>query len=199
MRIKQSVRRFSSSASKGEIVCARCSYSRQRRFALSLLRHWQIPFLRLHHRWRLLVFTTSATLLPVIVAPAHWTSALPGRLPAFTGTANGSTILGLSSYAGADNLLYDGSNGTNAWLDFSGLSFSVLGNAFGIGNTGLGDYGVTDMISNPAGVCCGSHPAELNIAAVPEPATWAMMLLGFAGIGFAMREKRRNQALPQVA
>lgn len=122
-----------------------------------------------------------------------------GQITGITGTANGSTILGLSSYAGADNLLYDGSNGTNAWLDFSGLSFSVLGNAFGIGNTGLGDYGVTDMISNPAGVCCGSHPAELNIAAVPEPATWAMMLLGFAGIGFAMREKRRNQALPQVA
>jgi hypothetical protein len=36
------------------------------------------------------------------------------------------------------------------------------------------------------------------IQAVPEPATWAMMLLGFGGIGFAMR-RRRQPALAQVA
>lgn len=36
--------------------------------------------------------------------------------------------------------------------------------------------------------------------AVPEPATWAMMLLGFGGIGMTMRRKqRRNGALMQVA
>ncbi|WP_308515780.1 PEPxxWA-CTERM sorting domain-containing protein [Sphingomonas flavescens] len=36
--------------------------------------------------------------------------------------------------------------------------------------------------------------------AVPEPATWAMMLLGFGGIGMTMRRKqRRTGALMQVA
>jgi hypothetical protein len=36
--------------------------------------------------------------------------------------------------------------------------------------------------------------------AVPEPATWAMMLLGFGGMGFAMRRSRkRSGALMQVA
>lgn len=30
---------------------------------------------------------------------------------------------------------------------------------------------------------------------VPEPAMWGMMLLGFGGIGIAMRRKRRNRAL----
>jgi hypothetical protein len=29
-------------------------------------------------------------------------------------------------------------------------------------------------------------------AAVPEPPTWAMMLLGFAGLGFAFRQSRRK-------
>ena len=35
-------------------------------------------------------------------------------------------------------------------------------------------------------------------SAVPEPATWAMMLLGFGGIGMAMR-RRRKPVLAQVA
>jgi hypothetical protein len=40
----------------------------------------------------------------------------------------------------------------------------------------------------------------LNRNPVPEPATWAMMLVGFGGIGMAMRRKqRRNGALMQVA
>ena len=30
----------------------------------------------------------------------------------------------------------------------------------------------------------------VTVAAVPEPATWAMMLLGFGGIGVAMRRRR---------
>ena len=34
---------------------------------------------------------------------------------------------------------------------------------------------------------------------VPEPATWAMMLIGFGGIGMAMRRRRRGMALAQIA
>jgi hypothetical protein len=35
---------------------------------------------------------------------------------------------------------------------------------------------------------------------VPEPGTWAMMLLGFGGIGMAMRRRRRSSiVLPQLA
>ncbi|MEO7411428.1 MAG: PEPxxWA-CTERM sorting domain-containing protein, partial [Sphingomicrobium sp.] len=32
------------------------------------------------------------------------------------------------------------------------------------------------------------------IAAVPEPSTWAMMLIGFGGVGVAMRRRRRTGA-----
>jgi hypothetical protein len=32
------------------------------------------------------------------------------------------------------------------------------------------------------------------LAAVPEPATWAMMLIGFAGLGFAFRQSRRRMS-----
>jgi hypothetical protein len=36
------------------------------------------------------------------------------------------------------------------------------------------------------------------IAAAPEPSTWAMMILGFAGIGF-MAYRRKNVASFRVA
>jgi hypothetical protein len=38
----------------------------------------------------------------------------------------------------------------------------------------------------------------IRTTAVPEPATWAMMLLGFGAIGFSMR-RRRQPTLAQVA
>jgi hypothetical protein len=53
-----------------------------------------------------------------------------------------------------------------------------------------------EFVSRGLGHYAGT--AEFTPAAVPEPATWAMMLLGFGGIGFAMRKKKKT-ALPQFA
>lgn len=36
---------------------------------------------------------------------------------------------------------------------------------------------------------------NVGLTAVPEPATWAMMLMGFGGIGALLRNRRRNLAL----
>lgn len=44
-----------------------------------------------------------------------------------------------------------------------------------------------DLLSGPA-----SYTGTLNIAAIPEPATWAMMIMGFGGMGAVLR--RRNRA-----
>ena len=38
-----------------------------------------------------------------------------------------------------------------------------------------------------------------SIGAVPEPASWAMMLLGFGGIGYSMRRRRKPVAIRQTA
>lgn len=38
----------------------------------------------------------------------------------------------------------------------------------------------------------GSYSGTLNVQAVPEPATWAMMLLGFGAIGLSFRSRRRR-------
>jgi len=50
------------------------------------------------------------------------------------------------------------------------------------------------------GECCGGPATVLfdvngGPAGVPEPATWAMMLVGFGGLGAAMRSKRRKQVV----
>ena len=61
-----------------------------------------------------------------------------------------------------------------------------------------GSHTITVMgsITGPGG---GAYSGTVNVAPpVPEPATWAMMLLGFGAVGFAMR-RRRRPALLQVA
>lgn len=39
----------------------------------------------------------------------------------------------------------------------------------------------------------GSYGGNLTFNPVPEPATWAMMLMGFAGLGMVIRHRRKQQ------
>ena len=41
--------------------------------------------------------------------------------------------------------------------------------------------------------------AGAGVAAVPEPATWAMMLIGFGAMGVSLRRRRRAQTMLQAA
>jgi hypothetical protein len=89
-----------------------------------------------------------------------------------------ATPLGLFlAFAGA-NLQFN-SVDTN---DITNLQFVENSNSqFIIGwQTG----GVSAFIINPSSNQIGT--------AVPEPSTWAMMLIGFAGLGFAFRQSRRK-------
>jgi hypothetical protein len=68
---------------------------------------------------------------------------------------------------------------TNAYISFSGLTFdkvilSSSGNSFEFDNISYG--GGRTLFQN----------------GIPEPSTWAMMILGFAGVGF-MAYRRRSQ------
>lgn len=94
----------------------------------------------------------------------------------------------------------------NALGSTSSVSIIVNGVAqsFALGN-GQNFFGIQatggDRISTIAFDTNGTGVADLRqlrvggvstVAAVPEPGTWAMMLLGFGGIGVAMRRSRRR-------
>jgi hypothetical protein len=40
----------------------------------------------------------------------------------------------------------------------------------------------------------GNQALRMEVEAIPEPSTWAMMLVGFAGLGFAGYRKTRTCA-----
>ena len=51
---------------------------------------------------------------------------------------------------------------------------------------------VADVFSGQTG---NTGPVDAGIAAVPEPSTWAMLLLGFAGMGFMAYVRKSKPAL----
>jgi len=69
-------------------------------------------------------------------------------------------------------------------LNTLAFSYTSLGGPSHAGFQGLGDEG------------WGLEKIAVNGgAAVPEPGTWAMMIVGFAGVGGALRARRRRFAL----
>ena len=103
-----------------------------------------------------------------------------------TGSFNGSNITGLANVTGSNNQFY--LTGP-FFLDGNGLGFSTAaGSAVNLFVTNGTGYRV-----NAGGLSTGLVTASASAvtAAVPEPATWAMMLLGFGGIGFAMRHRSK--------
>jgi hypothetical protein len=93
------------------------------------------------------------------------------------------------------------------------LSASLLQNLISSGATYLGlvmKNGVETSTGNlgpGADICsigpesyCGYGGSRLTVdysinSAVPEPSTWAMMILGFAGVGFLAYRRRQTAAL----
>ena len=75
--------------------------------------------------------------------------------------------------------------------------FSTIGSAVQsiAAATGAGPYSLTEEYTLVAGGRgSSSNTIDISASAVPEPATWAGMLIGFGGLGAAIRSKRRKPA-----
>lgn len=94
------------------------------------------------------------------------------------------------------------------------ISFSSItlnGTAFSAVTTGVTDFyqllnkalvpgGMNTLVVSGTSGGNAAYSGTLTFArAVPEPATWAMMLVGFGAIGFSMRRRARLTHVPQVA
>jgi hypothetical protein len=137
--------------------------------------------------------TSAATAIYVDTYPAALSSyPTPFNVLNWTGGAVGENSFTLSGGV-VTQALFDifGANGVNDQLYLN----SDCSCSFGTGHTNFLDIGSGDSLfvwnvgnlNAPDGLILGN-------SAVPEPATWAMMLVGFAGLGTAMRSRRKSVA-----
>jgi hypothetical protein len=121
--------------------------------------------------------------------------------PATGGAVNG--LLGTPTSVGTN--LFPGIVNSGGWtyndrFDPVSGKFSGDGVMFGFGGTNIGNFytaGGVDYLSvdSPGGLLY--NPGDigiLQVAAVPEASTWAMMILGFCGIGFMAYRKKQGEA-----
>jgi unsaturated chondroitin disaccharide hydrolase len=138
-----------------------------------------------------------------------WDFDAPGSPPVDTSAAaiaaDGLVILSTVAGTGAQRMMYlkDAENILESLSsDYLGPSTgeSVLfdgytGTSSGV-NTALiyGDYYFTEALLRLQDVLDGK-PGWVLYSPVPEPSTWAMMLLGFAGLGLASYGRSRKRRL----
>lgn len=90
---------------------------------------------------------------------------------------------------------------TDAYI-LSGTVTPATGVTFNEGRFAFGSGLLNPTSPNPAplGSYFGANALLTPIgAAVPEPATWAMMLMGFGAMGFSLRRHKRVARLTQMA
>jgi hypothetical protein len=118
-----------------------------------------------------------------------------------SGVANGFAITGLSSYATANNILYVAGIADGIPVDSQGIAFSTASGItyalyyFG-GTLHPGGYLQMDnTVDDPDGIGLNSvEITALSIQAVPEPETYAMMLIGLGLLSYCTRRGRQHQS-----
>jgi hypothetical protein len=127
-------------------------------------------------------------------------------------TGTGLAALQALGYTGDGTFLDKLNTISGATIDFGttlsgltiiGLHYGAAGagpeaTSFFAFDAGAGTGSITVTGREGANALGLSNAVLFSTGAVPEPATWAMMLLGFGGIGMTMR-RRRNPAMAQLA
>ena len=131
-------------------------------------------------------FSTASLATPTFSENVVFTNTLSGLYAITVGTSSSAvdfTSIILSGLSGSYSLVKNFDDGTQEQWGLSNLTLNP------------DQYTLNIMGNNSA---AGSLGGSITISAVPEPGTWAFMLLGFGAMGFAMRRSRK-QVLAQLA
>lgn len=123
-------------------------------------------------------------------------TGIMGTVTDSSGFAGASAITGLSAYAGADQTL--NAPTTASYFTFSGVSFSTAaGVEFNFSSLNRNANYILNSANDPGGFGGSAVALDMTVTAIPEASTWAMLFLGFAGLGWAglHGRKRREGAL----
>lgn len=106
----------------------------------------------------------------------------------------------LFDFGGSISSLVAGTGGLGAFNDLgSGTSYGAFGygpsDSYNMRTLALNAAAVADINRAVGGQFALGGTLEPSSGAVPEPATWAMMLLGFFGLGGALRARKAAAAV----
>ena len=148
------------------------------------------------------------------IASGQFTATLnPGSTTQYTvtgvtGKVDGSTITGLSGYGGPSNQIYFSAG--HDLVDRGGVAFTTGLESFNIFDKNLNgiEYAFCNSVVHTS--CTGGDANDAPdttvftltpataVSAVPEPSTWAMMILGFCGLGFMAYRRKDKLALTAI-
>jgi PEP-CTERM motif len=112
-----------------------------------------------------------------------------GTLTAFTVTI-GLDTFNLTTENNNTDPLAQFTSGTLTDLTYAGLASNKDGDSL------MMTSGFVYFVTSTRTQEIGTFSAVLDVApAVPEPSTWAMMILGFCGLGFVAHRQKRGAAL----
>ncbi|WP_210291535.1 PEPxxWA-CTERM sorting domain-containing protein [Tardiphaga robiniae] len=159
-------------------------------------------------------FRYDTSLAPITSGPQN--NQISGAAVSVGITINGITKLYNTFYTSLVQNYNDGQKHTNvqaeANFDNSGIHYLTMSStdnvtgAFPLSLTTA--YNFTGPLGNgffrlengTQALFTPTHVTSVQIAAaVPEPSTWALMILGFAGVGFVAARKRKNQGVGLAA
>lgn len=115
-----------------------------------------------------------------------YSSATAATVTIYSGVNKTGSVLGTINLSAQHNQRCGG-DPTGAYCNWTNIGTTFAGTARSIDFGGTANYTAYDNITFGSDVAGGG--------AVPEPATWAMMIGGFGAIGGAMRYRRRKTAV----
>jgi hypothetical protein len=143
---------------------------------------------------------TAPTAVDLVLSTIFTNPALGSVPNSFTLSLNLTPNNNNDPAGSADYVYFPSAFGTTEFL-IDGTVYHVRLTGFGnISGSGFLDSNSSQFHVLEGGTATATLFAEVTnaVAAVPEPSTWAMMILGFAGVGF-MAYRRRNQSAALTA